>query len=108
MPRLLVLCRRPYHLPREEAWDWVRQELERVLIADELESATVTRLADASEQSPREWDWLIEVRLESGRAGRAITARSACGELLADLRLLGMSPTVALADEREAVELRRP
>jgi hypothetical protein len=106
MARLLVLCRHPYHLPLEEAAAWLTQELERVLRADELEGATLTRLASA--QGTRDWDWLIELRLGSGLPAPLASARSACGALLADLRLLGMAPAAAVADEREAIELRRP
>jgi hypothetical protein len=108
MPRLLVLCRSPYHLSPEEAAAWLKQELERVLRADELEGATLTQLANASAQSAREWDWLIELQLERGLPADPASARSACGELLADLRLLGMAPAATVADERDAVELRRP
>jgi hypothetical protein len=106
MPRLLVLCRHPYHLSREEAAAWLEQELERVLHADELEGATLTPLASPCAQGTREWDWLIE--FEGGRPVHPVSGRSACGELLADLRLLGMAPAAALADGREAIELRRP
>jgi hypothetical protein len=105
MARLLVLCRRPYHLPPKEAEAWLRQELEAVLQRDGLEGATLTRLENPSAQWTRSFDWLIEFRL-SGLASTAMGRGGACGELLADLRLLGMEPAVALADERVAIPLR--
>jgi hypothetical protein len=106
MARLLVLCRSPYHLPGEDAEAWLKDELEVVLRHDGVEDATLTRLTNPSAQWPRSFDWLIEFRL-SGLASTAMGRGGACGELLADLRLLGMTPAVALADERVAIPLRR-
>jgi hypothetical protein len=36
----------------------------------------------------------------------ALGRGGACAELLADLRLLGMEPAIALADGREAIQLQ--
>ena len=70
MPRLLVLCRDPYHLPRRDAQAWLSQEL------------------------------------EAGSSSTAMERGGALRDLVADLRLLGMAPTVALAHDADAVELR--
>jgi hypothetical protein len=105
MPRLLVLCRHPYHLPGKDAEAWLRQQLEAALRRDELGGATLTRLANPSAQWTRSFDWLIEFRL-NGLASTALGRGGACGELLADLRMLGMAPAVALADDRVAIELQ--
>jgi hypothetical protein len=103
VPRLLVLCRHPYHLPRHEARAWLKQELEAVVRRDRLEAARLTRLVNASAQWTSSFDWLLEFRVDAGASGRT----GACGDLLADLRLLGMGPVVVLVDDRDAVELRR-
>jgi len=105
MSRLLVLCRHPYHLPREEAEAWLRQELELVLQRDALRAARLTSLESACADWNRGWDWLIELQVGDGAPTAALARGGACGELLADLRLLGMSPVVALAPDRNAIEL---
>ena len=105
MSRLLVLCRRPYHLPREEGEAWLRHELEMVLRRDRLHGARLTRLENAYEVSTRNWDWLIELQPGDGSLVDALSRGGACGELLADMRLLGMSPAVALAADRNTIVL---
>ena len=102
--RLMVLCRHPYHLARADAEAWFRQELEAVLQRDELSGATLTRLSDPSPQWTRTFDWLIEFRLD-GPASIALGRGGACGELLADLRLVGTAPSVALADDHATIVL---
>jgi hypothetical protein len=104
MPRLLVLCRHPYHLPVEDTEDWLKQELTTVLRRDELDGASLTRLANPSAQWTRAYDWLIEFRFH-GLATTVVGHGTACAELLADLRLLGMGSAVALADDRQTIQL---
>jgi hypothetical protein len=107
MSRLLVLCRRPYHVDRAEGEAWLRRELEAVLRRDRLHGARLTGLENAGEWSTRNWDWLIELHVDDRSPPGSLSDRGACGELLADMRLLGMRPTVALAPSREAIELPR-
>jgi hypothetical protein len=104
--RLLVLCRHPYHLHRDDAQGWLRAELEAVVRRDGLEGATLTRLSNPSAEWVRDFDWLVELRLDEGLYAAALGRGGACAELLADLRLLGMEPAIALADAREASQLR--
>ena len=106
MLRLLVLCRHPYHLRWRDADGWLRRELEAVLRRDGLDGATLTKLESASSHSARSFDWLIEFRLDRELASTAMGRGGACEALVADMRLLGLTPEVALADERETVELR--
>jgi hypothetical protein len=106
VPRLLVLCRHPYHLRRQEAQAWLSQEVETVLRRDELQRATLTRLQSPSSQSSGSCEWLVEFQLGIGASPTAMSRGGALAELVADLRLLGMAPMVVLADDAEAVELR--
>jgi hypothetical protein len=107
VPRLLLIFGHPYHLRREEAQAWLTQELEAVLRRDELQAARLTRLRNPSSQSSGSCDWLVEFRLETAASSRALVRGAAFGELVGDLRLLGMAPMVVLADDSDAVELRR-
>jgi hypothetical protein len=104
--RLLVLCRGPYHLRHEQGEAWLREQLESVLRRDGLGAASLTGLDDASPTEAREWDWLIEVSLAEPAARAALGRGGACSELLADMRLLGMAPTVALAADPKAIDPR--
>jgi hypothetical protein len=104
--RLLVLCRHPYHLRREEEQAWLRHEIEQVVRHDDMGGATLTRLGDPSPQFSRSFDWLVELSLDEELYTAALGRGGACAELLADLRLLGMAPAVALADAREAIEVK--
>ena len=107
MRRLLILCRHPYHLHRDDAEAWLRQELMGVLRREELDGARLTRLSNPSREWTRNFDWLVELRF-NGLCASAMGRGGACAELFADLRLLGMEPVVAVADERAAVELQLP
>jgi hypothetical protein len=106
VPRLLVLCRDPYHLSRRDAQAWLSQELEAALRRDELRAARLTRLRPPSPEWSSSFDWLVELRLEAGSSSTAMERGGALRDLVADLRLLGMAPTVALAHDADAVELR--
>jgi hypothetical protein len=104
--RLLVICRHPYHLRRDDAETWLAQEVEAVLRRDELQSARLTRLRNPTSDSASSCEWLIEFRVETGAGSRLFASDAAFRELIADLRLLGMTPTTVFADDREAIELR--
>jgi hypothetical protein len=106
VPRLLVLCRHPYHLRRQDAQAWLTQEVEAVLRRDDLPGARLTRLGTPSSQTSSSAGWLVEFDLETGAASTALARGGALAELVADLRLLGMAPTVIAPDDRSAVELR--
>ena len=101
MQRLLVLFHDPYHLRVAEAQAWLEQEVAGVVRRDQVDRATLTRLG-AFAQSRGGFDWLLELDVASA-AGTS--PRGALAELVADLRLLGMRPLVAVADDRDAIDL---
>jgi hypothetical protein len=101
--RLLVLFHDPYHLRARDAQAWLKQELTELLPPDQLQGARLTRLGTASSQSRGGFDWLLELAVEPEAA---VKRRGPIGELVADLRLLGMAPMVAVADDRNAIDLR--
>ncbi len=82
----------------DEAEDWLRQELAPVTEAAGLRSAALSRLATASSIWSHEWGWLVEFEFETAERAREAVGGDAWAMLLGDLRLLGMSPTVALVD----------
>ena len=107
MPRLLVLCSNPYHLTPQDAQAWLSGELEAVVLHDGLRGASLTRLASPPFSPPTSSSgWLVEFRLDSAATAAAMRRRGAFGALIADLRLIGMAPTVIVPDDDSTVELR--
>jgi hypothetical protein len=99
--RLLVLFHDPYHLRVAEAQAWLEREVASVVRRDQVDRATLTRLGTFP-QSRGGFDWLLEL----GVAPAPETSpRGAVAELVADLRLLGMRPLVAVADDRHSIDL---
>jgi hypothetical protein len=96
--RLMILWRRPHHLTSEEAGAWASRSAERLLAADAIASAELTPLRSVSGSHPREWDWLLELRLSPGADVQELVAEAACADWLGDLQQLGMKPTVMLVD----------
>jgi hypothetical protein len=95
MSRLIVLLQRPDHLSRAESVEWLHTEVEQLADISGVERIDVSSLGSASLHFGREWDWLLELHLEPDVTPEAATGDSRCTYLLADLRLLGMRPTVA-------------
>jgi hypothetical protein len=95
VPRVLIWWSRPHHLSIEDAERWVRTELRGVIAADAVRSAELVRLEPASQRHGGEWHWLLELELDDPVRDRLESG--AWGEWLADLRLLGMKPEVAVA-----------
>jgi hypothetical protein len=106
--RLLVICRHPYHLRDQEAEDWLSAEIEAVLRRDRFEGATLTKLANPSPSQTEPSGWLVEIRLETTPGAAPIKLSGALGDLLGDLRLLGMAPMVLTPDDQSAIELGGP
>jgi hypothetical protein len=57
----------------------------------------LSRLQNPSERGAS-WDWLIEMHLEHAADAAKAARANACRELVADLRLLGMQPSLVLVD----------
>jgi hypothetical protein len=98
MARLVILVSPPRRLTVDEAEDWLRQELAPVVRVAGLRSAALSRLASASSRWSHDGGWLVEFDFETADCARSAVGDDAWGLLLGDLRLLGMSPTVALVD----------
>jgi hypothetical protein len=94
----MVLVGPPRQLKVDEAEDWLRQQLAQVIGVAGVRSVALSRLASASVHWSQDWGWLIEFDFETAEHARGAVAESAWSMLLGDLRLLGMSPTVALVD----------
>jgi hypothetical protein len=101
----MVLVSPPRQLEVDEAEAWLRQQLASVVGAAGVRSVALSRLASASSRWSHDWGWLVEFDFETAENARGAVGEAAWSMLLGDLRLLGMSPTVALVDGSE--ELKR-
>ena len=105
MTRLIVLIGPPYHLRAAEAEEWLRGEASGVAAVDGVRRAVLSPLASPSLRSGNdEWGWLVEIDCETRDDADRVVRDSAWTDLLGDLRLLGMRPTVAIVGD--ASELR--
>jgi hypothetical protein len=96
--RLLIFWTQPLHLSAAEADAWVRGELRKVTRLASVERAELTRLRSRSERFGAPHDWMLELHLAPGAVPADCVEAQPCAEWLADLRLLGMSPAVVVAD----------
>jgi hypothetical protein len=98
MARVPVLWTRPCHVSAEEAPAWAQHEASRPLSLEGVAYAQLTALQSACERHARAWDWMLELRFASGVSSNASAEAAPWTERLADLRVLGLRPTVLLAD----------
>ena len=105
--RLIVMCERPPHLARDEVRCWLRHEATAVARQESIESVALTELDNMPIRWDRLWDWLIEIELDDASAADFLAKGSVCAGLVADLRLLGMRPALAVADPAKKQALSR-
>jgi len=89
--RVLLFCSRPASLAPDEAETWLHGAVEKLSAAAPAQALTVAALHEGDADGAVEWDWLVEVDLPD-HDGQ--DARRGLSELLLDLRLLGMQPSV--------------
>jgi hypothetical protein len=98
MARLLVMVSPPRRLKVDEAESWLREELAPLVRVAGLRSAVLSRLAGASPFGGDAWGWLVEFDFDTPECAREAVDEDAWALLLGDLRLVGMSPRVALVE----------
>lgn len=104
--RLIVLCERPRHLTRDQAIEWFREATACLRVGGgPVKAVRLTELESPSIRWGRSWDWLLEVELASVEAAGELMSDGPGGDLLADLRLLGMHPAVAVASPTRTTDL---
>lgn len=104
MERVLVFWSRPAHLSADEAEAWVREELEGLLRRGDVARAGLTRLEPASSRHARPCDWMLELELPPGADVATCLDSRLWKEWLADLRLLGMRPSVMVPAGHAEIE----
>jgi hypothetical protein len=87
--RILILFAHPGSLRPAERGGWADQ------LADELRQRAPVALSPIAE--PSEWNWLLEIDVESQEHAEDLLQAPATRDLLLDLRLLGSRPRVVVA-----------
>jgi hypothetical protein len=103
--RVIILCERPQHLSAEHAIAWLRRASAEAVATRGVAALRLTQLQNPSPTLAPMATWLIEAELERGADAAAIVASAPWRDLLGDLRLLGMRPSVAVADSARATAL---
>jgi hypothetical protein len=103
MARVLVCWTRPAALRWAEADDWSREEAARLATARGVKRVELTRLGYAKQAHSPPGDWLLELYLEPGVDADMCLSEPICADSIRDMRLLGMRPTVAIADTTTVV-----
>jgi hypothetical protein len=102
--RLLLFIRRPYHLSEEEADSWLGSQAAPLARTAEVANVQVSRLRNPTARSGGDWDWLIEMHCEGVEEAERAAREDTCRDLVGDLRLLGMQPSLVLADGTRPLE----
>jgi hypothetical protein len=77
---------------------WARSHTERLSGGDGVAAMALHPVASAAMRHPQPHSWCLEVRLAQGRAPHEVIRLRPFADLLADLRLLGMQPSVLAID----------
>jgi hypothetical protein len=102
--RLLLFVGRPSALSETEAVRWMRELVAPLARMEPVSRVEVTRLQAPALRGGRDWQWLIEMYCERGEDAARAARDEACRDLVADLRLLGMRPSLVLADGIDPLE----
>jgi DNA-binding transcriptional LysR family regulator len=96
--RLMIFVQHPRHVSTEEAESWLAKEFE-ALVGNGVERVYLSRLRNPSLRFGETWAWMFELECRDADAACEAVRHGAGLALLADLRLLGMWPSVALVDD---------
>ena len=87
------------------AEEWLREEVGKLFTDGAVTQIEVTTPGSASLRWGRRWDYPIAFDLRAGSDAGILVDGAACAGLLGDFRLLGMRPSVVVADDERSVVL---
>ena len=97
--RLMIFVERPRHVTSDEAEAWLEREL-AALDSNGVDRIRLKRVLGASPRLADTWSWMVQIDCRDLDAARDTIGKNGPGmALLADLRLLGMRPSVALVED---------
>jgi DNA-binding transcriptional LysR family regulator len=96
----MIFVDHPRHVSTEEAESWLERELNG-LCGNGVDRIRLRRLRSASLRFSETWAWMVELECRDAEAAcEAVRGRAGLA-FLADLRMLGMRPSVALVEDAE-------
>lgn len=98
MTRLLILVDDLARLSREEAGAWLREGFSELAAFAGVQNLEVFPLEATGPSWLTAGDWLIEFQVLDGETARQLVDGPEGSALLADLRRLGMHPSVQVVD----------
>lgn len=98
MGRLILLCRRPSGLSREEGGAWLREFAASLLEAQSIDHVECTKLGSCANW-PADYDWMLDIRSSSAGDGADIAVEPQVDDLMRELRALAMNPAMYVARE---------
>ena len=104
MVRLLLFVGRPNALSEREAARWMREQVAPLARMEPVTRVEVTRLQAPALRGGRDWQWLIEMHCDDGEDAARAARDEVCRDFVSDLRLLGMRPSLVVADGTEPLE----
>jgi hypothetical protein len=105
--QVLVCWTRPQRLSVDEAERWLRGDLARLLAAERVDGALLSRVGLASVRHGTPYAWLLELDVPSDCDAQTWLESPAWREWLGDLHALGLRPAAMLVDQ-ERVLTREP
>ena len=94
----MIFVERPRHVSSEEAELWLLAQLDE-LRCEGSDSVQLRRLASPTLRFSDTWSWMVEFHCRDADAARGVLHGGAGLALIADLRLLGMRPSIALVED---------
>ena len=96
--RLMILVQHPQHVSSDEAEAWLQAELQAIGGPGVLR-VQLKRLGSPSLRFSETWTWMVEIDCRDVEAARDAVQQGGGRAFLADLRMLGMRPSVALVED---------
>jgi hypothetical protein len=94
----MIFVERPRHVTSEEAEAWLEREV-AALDGNGVDSVRLKRVLGASPRLCDTWSWMVQIDCCDLDAAREAIGKGPAMALLADLRLLGLRPSVALVED---------
>ena len=96
----MIFVERPRHISAGDAEAWLEWELEP-LRGDGIDRIRLRRLRSGSLRFAQSWAFMVEVDCRDVTAARAAVQDGPGLALLADMRLLGMRPSMVLVEDSD-------
>jgi hypothetical protein len=96
----MIFVQKPRHVSAEEAEEWLHAQLAD-FEGHGIQRVELKRLASPTLRFSETWSWMVQLDCSDPQSASAAVSDGAGLLLLADLRLLGMRPSIALVEDAD-------